>query len=202
MTLTTAQIKSAIRRKILEESTDLVTDDTVYLNMNLAYDDIKFRTFTPDQVESATVTFTNGSGSLPANFGTLYGPAYQSATNKTPYAEKSIGEFDGEDAGPAMAVIGGALKVVPSTTASLIIRYYPSYPALDTIENPDVHPYFHELIIYGAIWRILEDLQDEARSAYYRSIYEAEFAKKSNSLSNYQEDNQGGNSLFNGIRII
>lgn len=202
MTLTTAQIKSAIRRKILEESTDLVTDDTIYLNMNLAYDDIKIRTFTPDQIQSATVTFTSGSGSLPATFGTLYGPGYISATNKTPFPEKSVMEFDGEDVGPAIAVIGGALKVIPTSTASLNIRFYPSYEALSTIENPEVHPYFHELIIYGAMARILEDLQDEARSAYYRSIYETEFTKKSNSLSNYQEDNQGGNSLFNGIRII
>jgi hypothetical protein len=43
--MTTSEITSAIRRKILEETTDLVADETILLNANLAYNDLKFKYF-------------------------------------------------------------------------------------------------------------------------------------------------------------
>lgn len=200
--LTTNQITSAIRRKILEETEDLVSDDTILLNANLAYDDLKYRTFTPDQVQSSTVSFSNGVGTLPADFGTLYGPGFKSSTDRTPFNEKSISDFDRDTDSPAVSVIGGSLYVRPNTTSSLIIRYYPSYDALSISQNPELHAYLHELIIYGAMWRIYEDLQDPQLSEYYRTKYEEEFKKKNDSLSNYQEDNQGGNEFFTYQKLI
>lgn len=200
--LTTTQILSAVRRKLLEEGTDLVSDETVLMNANLAYDDVRYGTFTNDQIETTTITFTNGVGTLPANFGTLYGVGFRSATDTTPFNEKSIADFDRTPTENGMTVVGGVLKVSPSTTSSLIVRYYPSYDPLSTSQNPEVHPYLHELIIYGAMWRILEDLQDESRSEYYRGKYEEEFLKRTNRLSNYEEDNQGGNEFFSYQRLI
>jgi hypothetical protein len=200
--LTTTQITQAIRRKILEETTDLVSDETVLLNANLAYDDIKYRTFTPDQIKTATITFTDGVGTLPADFGTLYGPGFKSATDKTPFTETSISDFDRKVEEDNITIIEGALHVSPSTTSSLIIRYYPTYDALTTSQNPEVKDYFHELIIYGAMWRILEDMQNEALSEYYREKYEEEFKKKTDAMSQYQEENMGGNEFFTYQRLI
>jgi hypothetical protein len=203
MSLTTNQILSAIRRKILEETTDLVTDEVALLNANLAYDDLKFRTFTNDQIKKTTLSVASGLATLPTDFGTLYGPGYVSTTDQTAYTEKSLMEIDRnpDDYGIAVDEANNKLIVRPDSTTSIIVRYFPSYDALTTTQNPEIHPYLHELIVYGAIWRILEDLQNESLSEYYRQKYEEEFAKKTNSLSNYQEDNMSG-TMFNGITII
>lgn len=201
--MTSSQIANAIRAKLLEQTSDLVTDDTLLLNMNLAYDDLKIGTFTNDQIKSATVALTAGVGTLPADFGTLYGPAYISLTDKTPLNEKSIADFDRAEAGEyGITIEQGTLKINPSSLTSVLIKYYPTYAALTTIQNPEINSYLHELIIYGAMYRIHEDLQNEALRAYYESVFKQKFLEKTSALSNYQEDNSDGGQLFNGIRII
>ena len=202
MSLTSNQIASSIRRKILEQTSTLVDDDVLFMNMNLAYDDLKIRTFTNDQIESATVTLTSGAGTLPANFGTLYGPGYKSNTDKTPFEEKSIADFYRDVTVEGITIEGGQLKVSPDTTAEILIKYYPSYDALTTAQNPEINGYLHELITYGAMYRIHEDLQNESLTEYYKNVFKEELANKISALSNYQEDNASGGQLFNYIKIL
>jgi len=202
MSLTTNQITAAIRRKILEESTEIVSDETVLLNANLAYEELKLRSFTNDQILQATISLTEGVGTLPADFGTLYGAGFASSTDKEPFVEMSIADFDRMTSERCMAVIGTQLQVKPSGTSSIIVRYWPTYDALTTSQNPELNSYLHELIIYGAMWRIHEDLQNEALSEYYRTKYEEETQKKLGVLSNYQEDNASGNEFFSYQRLI
>jgi len=202
--LTTTQIVSAIRRKILEESTDLVTDEVVLLNANEAYKDLKYSTYTNDQIKTATVDLISGVGTLPTDFGTLYGPGYKNSTDRTPYNETNIADFDRYPDVEAMTIENDTLKVNPSSTASIIIKYYPEYAplALSPVQNPEIHELLHELIIYGAIYRIYEDLQNEALSEFFKIKYDEELTKKTSKISNYEEDNQNGGQMFNGIRII
>lgn len=201
--MTSSQIANAIRSKLLEQTSDLVTDDNLLLNMNLAYYDLKMRSFTNDQIKSATIALTAGVGILPTDFGTLYGPAYISLTDKTPLEEKSIADFDRATEGEyGITIEQGTLKVNPSTLASVLIKYYPTYVALTTTQDPEINSYLHELIIYGAMYRIHEDLQNEAMRSYYENIYNQKLAEKTSVLSNYEEDNATGGQLFNGIRII
>ena len=200
--LTTNQITSAARRKLLEETTDLVSDATILEYANQAYDDLKFRTRTNDQILTATIAFTSGVGVLPVDFGKLYGNAYRSATDKTPFQQKSIADFDSELDDNAITIEGGEIKVTPSTESSLIIKYFPTYAALSTSQNPEIHEYFHELIIYGILYRAYEELQDEQLSSYYEEKYEEKFDKKTRALSTYEEDNQSGNQLFGYQRLM
>lgn len=200
--MTSQQILAAIRRKILEQSSDLVDDDTIFFNMNLAYQDLKMSSFTNDQIQSATVSLSSGVGTLPADFGTLYGPGYQSTTNLIPFEEKPIADFDRDEDGPCMTVESGSLKVKPTTTAQLIIKYWPTYDDLTVSQNPELHSYLHELIIYGAMFRIFEDLQNEALAQFYKEEYKREIAERTAKISHYQEDNATGGQLFNGISII
>lgn len=201
--MTSQTIANAIRSKLLEQTSDLVTDDALFLNMNLAYDDIKIGTFTNDQIKSATISLTSGVGILPADFGTLYGPAYISLTDKTPLNEKSIADFDRAEEGEyGITVEQGTLKVNPTTLASVLIKYYPTYDALTASQDPEINSYLHELIIYGAMYRIHEDLQNEAMRAYYENVYRTKFIEKTSALQNYETDNSDGGQLFNGIRII
>lgn len=201
MSLTSLQIIALARKKILEESTDIVTDSDLYIYLNQTYDDLKFRTFTNDQIKSATVTLTSGVGSLPADFGTLYGPGYKDATNKTPYEEKSIADFYRDQSIEGMTVEQNELKVSPDTLAEILIKYYPSYQALTSSQNPEIHDYLQECLIYGTVYRAFEDLQNPAMSQYYRGIYDEEFAKRTSGISNYEEDNYKG-VLFNYTRLI
>lgn len=202
MSLTSIQIADATRRKILEKTTTLVDDATLYMNMNLAYDDLKIKSFTNDQIESATIALTSGVGTLPTNFGTLYGPGYKTATDKTPFEEKSIADFYRDQTVEGMTIEGGQLKVSPDTTAQILIKFYPSYEPLTSAQNPEINGYLHELIIYGAMYRILEDLQSESLAEYYKNVFKEEFKEKISSLSNYQEDNADGGQMFNYIRIV
>ena len=200
--LTTNTILSAVRRKILEETTDLVSDSTVLMNANLAYDDLKIRSFTPDQINQATIALTLGLGTLPADFGTGYGPGYKDLTDRTPYNEKSIADLDRNPLLEGYAIIEGEIQVMPTTTTQLVVRYYPKYDALATDQDPQINEYLHELIIYGAIWRIYEDLQNEAMSQYFLEKYTELLKEKKGALSNYQRDNQDGNQLLNGIKMF
>jgi hypothetical protein len=201
--MTSSTIAQAIRSKLLEISSDLVTDDNLFMNMNLAYDDLKIGSFTNDQIKSATIILTSGTGTLPTDFGTLYGVGYQSATDKIPFEEVSIADFArGNNEGNIMTIEGGVIKVQPDTTAQILVKYYPTYAALSAVQDPEINPYLHELIIYGAMYRIHEDLQNEAMRQYYKGVFETEFLKKTSALSNYETDNADGGSLFNGIRII
>jgi len=200
--LTTNKIISAVRRKILEETTDMVSDDTLLMNANLAYDDLKIKTFTPDQIKKTTVALTAGVGTLPADFGTGYGPAYKDETDRTSYNEKAIVDLDRNPDIEGYAIIEGEITVTPSTTASINFRYYPSYAELTSSQDPEINEYLHELIIYGAVWRILEDMQSEALAEFYKGRYSELLEEKKSALSNYQRDNQDGGTLINGIRLI
>jgi hypothetical protein len=202
--LTTAQIQNTVRRKLLEEGVDLISDDTLLLNINLAYDDLKLRTFSSDQLDKATIDLTNGVGTLPATFGTAYGVGYASATDKQPYNEQSLADFDRYDDGYKFTVDkrNNQILVTPTSTSQIIIRFWPSYATLTSIQNPEVHEYFHELIIYGAMARLHEDLQNESLSQYYSQKYEEELTKKTSVLSNYEESNEGGNEFFSYNKLI
>lgn len=199
--LSTNSILAATRRKLLEEGTDLVSDETLLMNVNLAYDELKIKTFTNDQIEKATISFVDGVGTLPANFGTAYGPGYKTATDRTPFNEKNIADFDRDLYDEAFTIEGGQIKVHPATTTQLIIKFWPKYDPLTATQDPELNEYLHEIIIYGAMWRILEDLQNEARSEYYREKTKELIKEKSNDLSNYQEENLEG-VMLNGIRIL
>lgn len=202
MSLTTNQILEDVRKKVLEESTELLEDSQLLMYANEAYKDLIYRTFTNDQILSSTIALTSGVGSLPADFGTLYGPGYQSTTDRTPFIEKSIADFDRTPTENGITIEGNEIKVNPNTTSQIIIKYYPSYASLSASQNPELHEYLHELIIYGALYRAHEFLQNEANAQYYRQIYDEEFAKRTSAISNYQEDNAGGGEMFNYKQLI
>ena len=201
--MTSQQIAAAIRSKLLEQTSDLVTDDNLFMNMNLAYDDLKIRSFTNEQIKSATIALTSGVGTLPTDFGTLYGYGYRSLTDKTPFQEVSIADFDRADGeSTIMTVEGGNLKVQPTSTSELFVKYYPTYAELTAIQNPEINSYLHELIIYGAMYRIHEDLQNESMRQYYKNVFETELINKTSALQNYETDNADGGQMFNYMKIL
>lgn len=202
MSLTTSQIIALSRAKLLEQTDEIISDDTLLIYANLANQDVSKRVFTNDKILSSTITFTNGTGTLPALFGTLYGSAQDSGGSV--FEEVSIEDFDNKTLAQMVTVEGGNIKAYPTTTGSLAIKYYPKFDTLTITPSttPNVNEYFHELIVYGILQRAFEDLQDEELATIYANKYEKELLKKISTQSNYEEGNQRGGQMFNYVPLI
>jgi lipopolysaccharide export LptBFGC system permease protein LptF len=200
MQLTVTQIISLSRAKLLEQTTEVVSDETLLIYANLAQQDIIKRTFTNDKILSATVSFTSGVGPLPVNFGTLYGSAQ--TPSGSVFEEVSIEDFDNKTLDQMITVESATFKVYPTSTTTLNIKYYPETTTLTAGSTPSVNDYFHECIVYGILSRAFEDLQDESLSAYYAGKYEAMLKSKSENQSNYEEGNQRGGQMFTYQQLI
>lgn len=200
--MTTNEITALSRKKLLEEGTELIADDTVLTYANLAYKDVIKKAFPKNSILEATIAFTSGSGSLPSLYGTLYTDAHDSDGN--PFPEVSIADFIryNDLSINAITIEGGIMKVSPDSTSSLDVKYYPTYPKLTTAVNPTIDEYLHEPIVYGILYRAFEDLQDPELAQFYKNIYVDMLTDKIDTLSNYEEDSQRGGQMFNGINIV
>lgn len=192
--MTTNEITQSARRKLLETSTEVLSDTTVLLYANLAYVDVWKRVFTANAIDSATVSFTAGVGTLPATFGRLYGSAKDASDNF--YQELSVADFERAEFDYGVTIENGTIKVYPTDTASLTIKYYPVPETLTTSQNPTIDSYFHEPIVYGIMWRAHEELQDEELSTYYREKFKADLDERLAYQSSYEEANQRGGQMF------
>lgn len=200
MALTTNQIITLARAKLLEATTEVISDETILIYANLTNQDIIKRVFTNDKILSSTVNFTSGTGSLPLLFGTLYGSAQDSEGNV--FEEVSIEDFDNKTLNRMITIEGGNFKIYPTETSSVDIKYYPISETLTASVNPTINEYFHECIVYGILERAFEDLQDQELSSYYKAKYENMILNKLAVQSNYEEGNQRGGQLFTYTKLI
>jgi hypothetical protein len=198
--MTTLEIMASVRRKILETNTDIVTDTVLLSYINLAFQDVYKRIYPNSDITTATVTFTSGVGSLPSDFGTLYGEGYDTSNNS--FDEVSIADFRRQEFDRAITVENGTLKVYPTTTASLAIKYYIKPAALTAAVDPTIDDFFQEAIVYGATYRCHEDLQDETLAQFYQSRFKQEMTDRLEAQSAYEELNQRGGSFFTEQRLI
>lgn len=198
--MTISQILQLARAKLLESTSEIISDETILLYANQANMDLTKRIFTNDKILSATINFTSGVGAFPSTFGTLYGSAQDTSGNV--FEEVSIEDFDNKTLDRMIAVESGTFKVYPTDTASVLIKYYPTFQTLTAGSTPTLNEYFHECIIYGILERAFEDLQDQELSSYYKSKYEAELVRKMANQSNYEEGNQRGGQMFTYTRLI
>lgn len=200
MALTTSEIMSSVRRKILETGNDIISDTTLLSYINLAQQDVYKRVYPNSDITSATVACVAGICTLPATFGTLYGEAYDASSNR--YDEVSIADFKREEFDRAVTVENGTLKVYPISTTSLNIKHYPKPATLTTLVDSTVEEFFHEAIVYGATYRCHEDLQDETLAQFYLARYKQEMLDRLEAQSVYEETNQRGGSFFSEQSLI
>ena len=198
--MTTPEILQLARLKLLEVQDDIVADDTLLIYANLAFGDVIKRSFPNSSITSQVLNFVDGEVDVPLDFGTLYTDAVDGFGNI--YPEVSISGFARQNGGRAITVSGGKIKTSPSTTASLTVSYYPTYPALSLSQNPTINDYLHEPIVYGILERAFEDLQDPELSLFYKNKYEKMLTDKLSNLSVYEENAQYGGVMFNPLTII
>lgn len=198
--MTITQILQLARAKLLESTSEIISDETILIYANQANMDLTKRIFTNDKILSATIPFTSGIGVLPATFGTLYGSAQDSSGNV--FEEVSIEDFENKTLSRMITVEGGTFSIYPITTPSVSVKYYPTFQSLTAGSTPTLNEYFHECIVYGILERAFEDLQDPELSSYYKTKYETEVVKKMATQSNYEEGNQRGSVMFSYQRLI
>lgn len=198
--MTTNEILATVRRKLLEATTEIVEDETLLLYANQAYLDIRKRVFPNSDIKSATIAFTLGVGTLPTDFGTMYGDAVDVGKNRFP--EVAIADFITDPLERMVTIEAGSIKVYPEATTSLTIRYYPVGVTLTTSQNPTIDSYFHEPIVYGTLMRALEDLQEDELAKENEAKYEGMLERRTGVLSNYEEGNQRGGQMFIPQQLI
>lgn len=200
MALTTLQILALARNKILEKTNDVVSDETMLIYANLAYQDVIRKISPKRSIQKANVVFTNGVGALPADFGTIYTDAMDSQGNY--YPEMSIADFIRADGQNAICIENNQFKATNNLNATLTVYFWPSYQALTTAVNPSINDAFHEVLVYGIVYRAFEDLQDPELATYYKNEFQTKIKENSDDLSSYDEDGQRGNVMFNPINIV
>ena len=192
--MTTSEILASTRRKLLESGTELVDDTTLLLYANQAYIEVWKRTFTPNVVDYRSIVCSNGICTLPTDYGRMY--SFATDTSGNVYNEYSIADYTVSDFEYGFTIREGQMIVSQSSITSITISYYPVPATLTTIQNPTTDPYFHECIVYGAMWRALEDLQDEELSTYYQNKFETELTRRIGNQSSFDETNQRGGQMF------
>ena len=199
--MTTDEIISTARRKVLETTDEIISDSAALQYANQAYIEVYKRVFTTNQVASATVVCSNGTCSLPADYGRMYTRAYDQDGRE--FTEISIADYhdDGRD-GYFYTIEDGSLLVSETDVTALTVRYYAKPDTLTTGSTPTIDEYFHEVIMYGTVWRMHEDLQDEELASYYQNKFEDELARRLGNQSNYEEANQRGGQMFAEQRLI
>lgn len=198
--MTVTQILALSRAKLLEQTTEVISDETLLIYADLTHKDLLKKVFTNNKVSSATVTFTSGSGTLPALFGTLYGSAKDA--NDNVFEEVSIEDFDNKTLDRMVTIEGGTIKCYPTSTASLAIKYYPTAATLTVGATLAVDEYFHECMVYGIISRAFEDLQDVELAVTFAGKYNSLLQEKMAVQSNYEEGNQRGGQLFTHTNLL
>lgn len=198
--MTTNEITAAIRRKVLEQGTEIISDATLLFHVNQAYQDVRRKVFSNKDITSTTVNFTAGSVALPATFGTMYGDGIDASNNLFP--EVPIEDFYRRTLARMVTIEGGNLKVYPTETPSLTIRFWPKAETLTAGTTPAMDEYFHESILYGGLWRTFEELQDEELSTYYRERFQTDLNERLAAQSAYEETNQRGAVLFTHQNLI
>jgi len=199
--MTTNEIIAAARRKVLEEDEAIISDVTALLYANQAYIEVYKRVFTNNKIESEAVACSNGVCTLPATYGRMYSRAKDQDNNE--YEEVSVADFNREDNyGLNYTIEAGELKVNSDSVTLLTVWFYSEPDALAVGNTPTIDAYFHEVIVYGVIWRMQEDLQDEELANYYQTKFEEELVRRMGSQSTYEESNQRGGELFSHQSLI
>jgi len=199
--LTTKDILKLIRIKILEQTDEVVLGTTIISYLNLTYQDIQIKSQDKSRIATSSISIVLNEGTLPTDFGTQLGkPKNQ---NGEIVSILGLQDFRRSLKTDLVCTImnGKVLVKEDSKISSLVMDYYKSYLPLSVSQDPETNAYFDECLIYGAVYRAMEDIQDHELSIYFKNIYDNMLVEKMAMLSAYQEQSQES-TMFNGITII
>ncbi len=195
--MTTLDILNEARDILLENTEDIVTTDQLLAYANRAKDDISKRLMTNDFITTGTLSFTNGQATLPIDFDSIYWASDQNTQGTgNNFRWFSSEDFQTGNFDYGITKDAGVLKVVPSTTGTLYVRYWKTIADMTLSGSPTLPTYTHELLVPGILWRAYRKLQDFELSRVFKEEYETELATKNKAISISEEGSQKGGTIF------
>jgi len=201
MRLETKEIIKRARAKILELTDEVITAESVLQYANLSYDEIQIRVRSNSMLTSVLIPISGSVGTLPDLFGTFYGSPKDNNGNiiRVVPLQNVIRAASSERVCSRM---GQEVKLpTDSQISSLEVVYYAKYDALTVANSPETDETFDEPMIYGIVYRALEDLQDPELSTYYKGLYDNMILDRASFLSSYEENATEG-EIFTPVRFI
>lgn len=195
--MTTIQIISDTRKRLLELSSGVIEDDQIIGWMNLNLTKISQEILTQDRIKKTTFTFTSGETTLPTNFLSFY--------FAKDYNWYSIEDFENDVATNMLCRIENTIKIKPTTITSLDVYYYRK-PIDLSLLTPSVEPelptLLHEAIVLGTVSRALEALQEFELSNLYLQKYTTFVTEARITVSNIEEKGFKSKQFFSYQKLI
>ena len=201
----TTQIINLARRKILESTEEIFDNETLLLYANLCKDELVKRYLGKKLIKNTTLNFSGGSVAKPTNWNGHYFSSDNPNPNQgTEYKFVSIEDFQNGAYPYMLCEDGDNLKVYPVSVATLYTWYWSKTTDMalsPSIVNPptELDDLLHECIVYGIVYRALEDAQDFELSKFFNDKFEAEFEKRTMAISQLEESSQEAGSLLNPL---
>ena len=203
MILTTTQILSLTRKKILEQSTAIFTDDDLLVYANLAKDDMAKRLFSDDLIVQATLSFTGGIATKPTDFESHYLSKDSNTPGQgNPFEWVNIEDFRAGKYQRMLTLINGAINVFPTNTSTIYMDYYKKVADMTPSGSPGLDSSLSLALVYKTAAFAFQDLQDIELAEYFEKKFEIEFGVKGQSISFSNENSQQGGEMFNPITIV
>lgn len=201
--LTASQIISLTRKKILEQSTQIFSDDDLLLYANLAKDEVAKRLFSNDLIKPTTLIFSSGAATKPTDFESHY----LSKDSQTPgqgneFKFVSLQDFRAGKYDRMLTLVNGQIVVFPTNTALVYMDYYKKLDDMTLNGSCPLDAALHLSIVYKTAELAFQDLQDFDLSKYFSDKFEIEFGIKGQSISFSEESAQESGELLNPITII
>lgn len=196
----TVDIIKLARKKLLENTQEIFSDDDLLLYANLTKDELAKRYLGNRGIKKATLTFVSGEVTRPTDWNGAYFINDTGAKGGNEYKMVNIGDFYADKYAYMVTEEDG--KLINNTGAtSLTFWYFKKLSDLASGETPidpptELDDFLHELIIYGIVWRGFEDAQDFELSKYFKDKFEAEYTIRTSHLSELEEAPMESGEMF------
>lgn len=196
----TVDILKLSRKKLLENTQEIFSDDDLILYGNLTKDELAKRYLGNRGIKKATLSFSGGEVTRPTDWNGGYFANSTGQKGGTEYKFVNITDFYADKYPNMIVEEDGKLKT--NTNASqLTVWYYKKLSDLaitpTQVDPPsELDDFLHELIIYGIVWRGFEDAQDFELSKYFKDKFEAEYTIRTSHLSELEEAPMESGEMF------
>lgn len=200
--MTITQIIAMARKKLLEQTEEIFSSDDLLLYANLTKDEMAKLYLNENLVKVNTLNFVNGSVAVPTDWNGFYYATDNSAPNVgNDYVKVDVEEYQAGAYERMITELQGNLLLFPVETKTIYAYSYKKTADMalsPTIVNPptELDDYLHEVIVYGIVYRALEDAQDFDLAKYYETKYKTMFRERTAYLSKLEKGNQQSGALL------
>lgn len=196
----TVDILKLARKKLLENTQEIFSDDDLLLYGNMTKDELAKRYVGNRLIKKATLVFTSGAVTRPTDWNGAYFINDTGLKGGNQYKMVNIGDFYA-DKYPYMVTEEDGNLITNTGAPQLTFWYYKKLTDMASGETPvdppiELDDFLHELIIYGIVYRGFEDAQDFELSKYFKDKFEAEYTIRTSHLSGLEESPMEAGELF------